>query len=124
MWPPTDGMIPSSPSGKGYEDATCTSASDNFGSNADGIINCTDGQGVVFWVMHFPNTATLDTYVKDNFGSSPEVITWTRDDQDAGTRYGSADDEKTLAYLLTTSTTRNSRTTWSTPSGRTTPRRS
>jgi serine/threonine protein kinase len=97
-----EGLIPSSPSEKGYAGATCTSASDNFGSNADGIINCTDGQGVVFWVMHFPSTATLDTYVKDNFGTSPEVITWTRDDQDAGTRYGSGDDEKALAYLLTT----------------------
>ena len=97
-----DGLIPQSPSEKGYEDATCTSASDNFGSNADGIINCTDSQGVVFWVMHFPSTGVLDTYVKDNFASSPEIITWTRDDQDAGTRYGSGDDEKALAYLLTT----------------------
>ncbi len=96
-------MIPQSPSEKGYEDSTCTSASDNFGSKADGIINCTDSQGIVFWVMHFPNSDTLNTYVEDNFGSSPEIITWTRDDDDdAGTRYGSSDDEKELAYLLTT----------------------
>lgn len=97
-----EGLIPQSPAEKGYEDATCTSASDNFGSNADGIITCTDGQGVVFWVMHFPNADTLRTYVEDNFSTSPEVITWTRDDQDAGTRYGSGDDETSLAYLLTT----------------------
>ncbi len=98
-----DGLIPQSPSEKGYEDATCTSASDNFGSHADGIINCTDSQGIVFWVMHFPDTGTLQTYVDDNFGDSTEIITWTRDDDnDAGTRYGSGDDEKTLPYLLTT----------------------
>ena len=95
-------MIPASPAGKGYEDATCTSASDNFGSNADGIITCTDGQGVIFWVMHFPSKDVLDTYVQDNFGTAPKIITWTRDDQDAGTRYGSGDDEKALPYLMTT----------------------
>ncbi|HEY5881422.1 MAG TPA: protein kinase [Nakamurella sp.] len=98
-----DGLIPQSPSEKGYEDATCTSASDNFGSNADGIINCTDGQGIVFWVMHFPSKDALTSYVGDNFESAPEIITWTRDDDDdAGTRYGSSDDETDPSYLLTT----------------------
>ena len=95
-------LIPASPADKGYQDATCTSASDNFGSNADGIITCTDSEGVVFWVMHFPSADVLNTYVEDNFGTSPKIITWTRDDQDAGTRYGSGDDEKALPYLLTT----------------------
>jgi len=98
-----DGLIPQSPSEKGYEDATCTSASDNFGSKADGIINCTDSQGIVFWVMHFPDADTLNTYVDGNFQNSAEIITWTRDNDDnAGTRYGTGDDEKTLPYLLTT----------------------
>ena len=98
-----DRLIPQSPSEKGYEDATCTSASDNFGSKADGIINCTDSQGIVFWVMHFPDADTLNAYVDGNFQNSAEIITWTRDDDDnAGTRYGTADDEKTLPYLLTT----------------------
>lgn len=98
-----DGLIPQTPAEKGYEDATCTSASDNFGSNADGIINCTDGQGVVFWVMHFPTPDALNTYVQDSFGDSPEKITWTRDDDDnAGMRYGSADETKDPSYLLTT----------------------
>jgi len=98
-----DGLIPQSPAEKGYEDATCTSASDNFGSNADGIINCTDGQGIVFWVMHFPNQAALTGYVDGSFKDAPKVITWTRDsDDNAGTRYGSADADKDPSYLLTT----------------------
>jgi hypothetical protein len=98
-----DGLIPQSPSEQGYEDATCTSASDNFGSNADGIISCSDSQGVVFWVMHFPSSDMLNTYVEDSFGDSPEIITWTRDDDDdAGTRYGSADADKDPSFLLTT----------------------
>ncbi len=98
-----DQLIPQTPAEKGYEDATCTSASDNFGANADGIINCTDGQGVVFWVMHFPSTEALDSYVQASFGDSPEKITWTRDDDDnAGMRYGSADSTTNPSYLLTT----------------------
>ena len=53
--------------------------------------------------MHFPSSDALTGYVDSNFGDAPKIITWTRDDDaDAGTRYGSADDEKDLSYLLTT----------------------
>ncbi len=95
-------LVPASPSEKGYEGATCTAASDNFGSNADGIVTCTDQQGVTFWVMHFPSEQARDDYIGDSYGDSPEQITWTRGDEDAGMRYGSAADESSLPYLLTT----------------------
>jgi hypothetical protein len=97
-------LLPATPSDKGYDDATCSVSSDTFNSKADAIVSCTDPKNVYFQVMHFASVEDKDAYIQRDYANSANVITWTRDDVDAGERYGSADDEAKLPYLLTSFT--------------------
>jgi hypothetical protein len=96
-------LLPATPADKGYDDATCSVASDTFDSKADAIISCTDPNNVYFQVMHFASEDDKDAYVQRDFANYAH-ITWTRDEVDAGQRYGSADDETKQPFLLTSFT--------------------
>ena len=95
-------LLPTSPSDTGYDDSTCSIASDTEDSKADGIISCTDPNGVYFEVMHFPAAADKDAYLQRDWSNAPVQVTWNIDGVDKGKLYRSADDEAKLPYIITT----------------------
>jgi len=97
-------LLPATPSDTGYGDSTCSIASDTEDSKADGIISCTDPDGVYFEVMHFPAAADKDAYLQRDWSNAPVQVTWNIDGVDKGKLYRSADDEAKLPYIITTFT--------------------
>jgi serine/threonine protein kinase len=97
-------LLPKAPSETGYDGASCSVSSDTEDSKADGIIACSDPDGVYFEVMHFPTEADKDAYVQRDWADSPTVVTWNIDGVDKGMLYRSADDEAKLPYVITTFT--------------------
>ena len=95
-------MLPATPSGTGYDGASCSVASDTEDSKADGIISCTDPNGVYFEVMHFPTVADKDAYIERDWASSPKIEPWNVDGDVMGKLYRSADEEASLPYIITT----------------------
>ena len=95
------GLLPPTPTDKGYGDATCSISSDTEGSGADHLIGCTDPNGVYFEVMHFPDVETKDTYLQERW-SDAVIEPWTTDGVEQGQLYRSADDEATLPFVMTT----------------------
>jgi len=97
-------LLPKTPSDTGYGDSQCSIASDTENSKADGIISCTDPNGVYYEVMHFPTEADKEAYLTRDWANSPKIVSWNVDGVDKGKLYRSADDEAKLPYIITTFT--------------------